>query len=262
MVNRTLTCIKKIKTHMLEKDICLEEFYMNKIKRMAIAFFSLFFLATNITGTEVFATEDVTSGQYIILIDPGHGGIDGGAVSKTGTLEKDINLQISLKLKEKLQNQKYKIFMTREADEGLYDKGRTVREKKVQDLNKRVKMKEETGCNIFISIHQNMFPQAKYKGSQVWYASNEDSKLLAEITQESLQTNVDQTNKRQCKPAGNMYKILRNDDKCSSIIVECGFMSNYEEEQLLKNDAYQQKIVDAIVKAVDKYAETKNLKKN
>lgn len=246
---------------MLKRDICVEEFYMINIKKIALTFMCVIFIGFNVMSVQVWATEN-DANSPIILIDPGHGGIDGGAVSKSGTLEKDINLQISLKIKDKLQKQKYNTFLTREVDEGLYDKGKTVREKKIQDLNKRVKMKEETGCNIFISIHQNMFPQGKYKGSQVWYASNDDSKILAEITQESFINNLDSTNKRQCKPAGNMYKILRNEEKCASIIIECGFISNFEEEQLLKSDEYQQKIADAVLKAVDKYTQEKNLKKN
>ena len=117
----------------------------------------------------------IDNSEKIILIDPGHGGIDGGAKSKSGTIEKDINLQISLKLRDSLKEKGYKVYMTRECDEGLYQKGTTVREKKREDLNKRVEMKKETECDIFISIHQNMFPQSKCYGAQVWYASNDNN---------------------------------------------------------------------------------------
>ncbi|MEG0133682.1 MAG: N-acetylmuramoyl-L-alanine amidase, partial [Clostridium sp.] len=106
--------------------------------------------------------------QKIILIDPGHGGFDGGAQSKVGTIEKDINLEISKKLKVDLENKGYKVVMTREGDDGLYNKGTTIKEKKREDLKKRCDMKKETNCDIFISIHQNMFAQSKCFGAQVW----------------------------------------------------------------------------------------------
>ena len=125
------------------------------------------------------AAEDEKDSSHVILIDAGHGGIDGGAKSKQGTVEKDINLSIALKLKEALSQSGYKVYLTREEDTQL-DK------KKVNDLAARCKMKKDTNCDIFISIHQNMFPQAKCFGAQVWYASNDDSKVLAEEVQSSL----------------------------------------------------------------------------
>lgn len=188
-----------------------------------------------------------------ILIDPGHGGVDGGAVAKDGTQEKDINLQISLKLRDELKKENYNVIMTREKDEGLYDLGKSIKEKKVQDLTKRSKMQDETNCDVFISIHQNMFPQEKYKGAQVWYASNDKSKKLAEVIQSVLKSDIDESNNRMAKPAKNMYKILRGEKKCACIIVECGFMSNIEEEKKLKDDKYQQKIAETIKKGVEEY---------
>lgn len=188
-----------------------------------------------------------------ILVDAGHGGIDGGAVAKDGTQEKDINLEIALKLRDELKKNNYNVIMTRDSDTGLYDMGKTVREKKVQDLTKRANMQDETNCDIFISIHQNMFPQSKYTGAQVWYASNDQSKVLADMMQGTLKEEVDPKNNRLAKPAKNMYKILRGEKKCACIIVECGFMSNYEEEQNLKSDEYQQKIAEAINKGIDNF---------
>lgn len=188
--------------------------------------------------------------QHIILIDPGHGGIDGGAKSKNGTIEKDINLVIAKKLKGELEASNNLVYMTREADSQLDSR-------KVKDLNARCQMKKDTKCDIFISIHQNMFPQANCFGAQVWYASNDDSKALAENIQMALKEIADNKNKRVSKAAKEQYRILRDGYAGACVLVECGFLSNYEEEQKLKSDEYQEKVVKGIVAGVNKYFEFK-----
>lgn len=188
----------------------------------------------------------------VILIDPGHGGIDGGAVSKNGTVEKNINLQISKKIKTALTNLGYQVIMTREEDFGLYDDSGTIRNKKIQDLNNRIKMINLSGANVFISIHMNMFPESKYYGAQVWYSGREESRALAHIIQEGLRADLDNGNNRLEKAANNSYKILRESD-IVSVIVECGFLSNYKEEQLLQNEEYQNKIAISIAASVDRF---------
>lgn len=223
-----------------------------KFKKQIICFMTIALLFISTVNSYAYERKD-TDEKKVVLIDPGHGGFDGGAQSKTGTIEKEINLAIALKLKGNLEAKGYKVVMTRDNDDGLYDKGKTVKNKKVQDLTRRVELKKETKCDIFVSIHQNMFPQGKYKGAQVWYASNEKSKKLAEQLQESLKSNVDPNNNRVCKPAGEQYKILRDDYEGASVIIECGFLSNYEEEQNLKNDKYQEKLAETIGLGIDKY---------
>lgn len=197
----------------------------------------------------------IDNSDKVILIDPGHGGIDGGAKSKTGTIEKDINLQISLKLRDNLEEKGYKVYMTRDNDEGLYEKGNTVKEKKREDLNRRVEMKKETECDIFVSIHQNIFPQSKCYGAQVWYASNENSYNLATVVQESIKQTVKDNNKRVAKPAAEAYLILRDKHEGASILVECGFLSNPDEESRLKSEDHQNLIVEGISDGIDKYFE-------
>jgi N-acetylmuramoyl-L-alanine amidase len=189
----------------------------------------------------------------VILIDPGHGGIDGGAQSKNGTIEKDINLQISLKLKENLINKGYTVYMTRDIDEGLYQKGTTIREKKRDDLKRRTEMKVETNCDIFVSIHQNMFAQSKCYGAQVWYAANDKSSSLANVVQDSLKETIKDNNKRVAKPAGEAYLILRDKFDGASVLVECGFLSNPEEEARLKSEEHQNLIVEGISLGIDRY---------
>jgi len=192
----------------------------------------------------------------VILIDPGHGGFDGGAVSKKGTLEKDINLNISIKLRDLLQEYGYIVIMSRDKDRGLYSNEKaSIFQRKYEDLNNRCILKRDSNCHIFISIHQNFFPESKYYGAQVWYSNCEKSELLAKLIQKNLRLDLDKDNKRQCKRAVKDYKILRCHPEIPSVIVECGFLSNPEEEKKLKDEGYQQKIAESIAKSVNEYFE-------
>lgn len=210
-----------------------------KVRRIIVAVF----IALLMIKVPVMA-EEVSKG--IVLIDAGHGGIDGGAQSKNGTIEKDINLQISKRLKERLEKEGYKVYMTREEDKELSPK-------KVKDLEARCKMKIETKCDVFISIHQNKFNSEKCFGAQVWYASNEKSMKLAKYVQDSLKEGVKDNNKRVEKAAKEQYKILRDKYDGACLIVECGFLSNNEEEQRLKSESHQNQIVDGITIGINKY---------
>ena len=220
------------------------------MRKVIVAIITCLLIITYIVPVNTFA---IDNSDKVILIDPGHGGIDGGAQSKAGTIEKDINLQIALKLRDNLEEKGYMVYMTRDEDEGLYQKGNTVREKKREDLNRRVEMKKETECDIFISIHQNMFPQSKCYGAQVWYASNDNSYNLATVVQDSIKESVKDNNKRVAKPAAEAYLILRDKYEGASILVECGFLSNPDEEAKLKSDEHQNLIVEGISVGIDKY---------
>lgn len=202
----------------------------------------------------IFSSVAFASTDKVILIDAGHGGVDGGAVSKSGIIEKDINLQISLILKEKLEKEGYKVFMTRETDTGLYTEGKTIREKKREDLANRVKMKTSTGAQVFISIHQNMFPEAKYSGTQVWYSPNSnDSKHFASIIQKAAKEKLGQETKREAKDAKTQFRVLRNSPNAAAVIVECGFLSNIEECEKLETREYQEKFAQVLKESVDDY---------
>jgi N-acetylmuramoyl-L-alanine amidase len=167
--------------------------------------------------------------------------------------EKDINLLISLKVKELLQKEGYTVIMTRDIDKGLYTESGTIRKKKIEDLNNRLKMKIDSGCDMFLSIHLNYFPEPKYYGAQVWYGDNEESKKFASVLQQNLREYLDKDNKRMEKPAHNSYKILKNNGKMAAVIAECGFLTNINEEAKLKDDKYQQKIAEAMVNAINIY---------
>ncbi|MDO5353030.1 MAG: N-acetylmuramoyl-L-alanine amidase CwlD, partial [Clostridium perfringens] len=175
------------------------------------------------------------------------------AKSENGVIEKDINLSISLKTKAALESKGYKVIMTRSEDVGLYTEGKKVREKKIEDLGNRVKIKKENKCDAFISIHQNMFPQKNCKGAQVWSANNEPSQKLGRIIQQKFKEEVDQNNKREAKVAKKEYKILNDGYEGASVIVECGFLSNPEECELLGKEDYQNKIANTLANAIDEY---------
>ena len=215
-----------------------------KLYRAVLSIF-IVFLMFIMPNTTVRADEEC---KGIILIDAGHGGSDGGAKGKTGTIEKDINLEISKKLKEKLSDEGYKVFLTREDDTELA-------KTKVADLDARCKMKKETNCDVFISIHQNKFNSERCFGAQVWYADNEKSNTIADLIQDSLKEKTEDNNKRIAKAAKKQYRILRDGYDGACVIVECGFLSNGAEEKRLKTDEHQNKIVDGIVCGVNKYFE-------
>ena len=221
---------------------------MKKIMKI-VSIMMISFLVLNISFLKVNAEEN----NKVIVIDPGHGGIDGGAKSENGVIEKDINLSISLKTKAALESKGYKVIMTRSEDVGLYTEGKKVREKKIEDLGNRVKIKKENKCDAFISIHQNMFPQKNCKGAQVWSANNEPSQKLGKIIQQKFKEEVDQNDKREAKVAKKEYKISNDGYEGASVIVECGFLSNPEECELLGKEDYQNKIANTLANAIDEY---------
>ena len=192
-----------------------------------------------------------------IVIDPGHGGKDGGASGVTGTVEKDINLAISQKLQGYIETNGDVCLMTRESDTGLYEASST-KWVKSKDLKKRKEIINSSNGDVFVSIHLNSFPQQQYYGAQVFYQTeNEQSKLLAECVQSQMVSVLDPDNKRVAK-ASDTYYILKN-NPMPSIIVECGFLSNPREEKLLQDEEYQNKIAYAIYTGILKYLEGSKL---
>lgn len=193
-----------------------------------------------------------------VVIDAGHGGRDPGAIGKTGTSEDKINLAIALKLRQFIELSGGTAIMTREDDQGLYSQDKPkVGTRKNEDLKIRRAIINASNAHIYISIHLNSFSQSQYYGAQTFYnSSNKDSKLLAEAIQEELRTIIDRDNKRQVKPKDDVY-ILK-DNSIPGALVECGFLSNYEEEQLLKDDKYQHKLAWAIFCGIEKYMANEN----
>lgn len=185
-----------------------------------------------------------------ITIDAGHGGSDPGKIGINHAKEKDINLVIAKKLKEVLAANGVKVIMTRESDHGLYSDD-TIN-KKVEDMQKRCQIISDSDSLFTISIHQNSYPTSDIRGAQVfYYGQSEKGKLLAEALQHSLVTLVDPDNHRQAK-ANESYYLLKK-TPTPTVIVECGFLSNPEEADLLLQDEYQDKIVAAIYSGIQTY---------
>ena len=187
-----------------------------------------------------------------VVIDAGHGGEDGGAVSADGTLESTINLQIALRVRDLLTFCGVRTRMIRETDTAVYTPGSgTVAEKKRSDLQNRVRTVNETPGALLLSIHQNFFPQTKYHGAQVFYAPTDGSDVLAARVQETLRAAAQPENGRRCKPAESVY--LMQNITCTGILVECGFLSNAQEAARLREAGWQKKLTTAICGALCGY---------
>lgn len=191
--------------------------------------------------------------QCTIVIDAGHGGFDPGKVGVNEVLEKDINLSIAKILQGYLTYSGANVIMTREDDNGLYDEGSS--NKKRQDMNRRKEIINSSNADILVSIHQNSFSQSKYKGAQVfYYHSSEEGKRLAQHIQEQIKIFVDEDNNRKIKSSNSYYMLKQTN--IPGVIVECGFLSNYEEAELLSTEEYQDKIAWAIYIGILKYLQS------
>ena len=230
-----------------------------KLKVLLYCFFVLFIaliFAVSYSAGVTVLSQSVSS--PVIIIDAGHGGEDGGTQTVDGTLEKDINLKISQKLEKILNDNGYKTVMVRDSDKLIYDDNcTTVRTKKSSDIHNRLAiMSKYTDC-IFVSIHQNYFTQSKYSGAQVFYRpEHEQSRMLAEIIQKSIVSTIQNDNTRQIKACTSDVYLIHN-AVSTAVMVECGFLSNPDEAERLKNDAYQQKMAQAIAQGLKNYLNTK-----
>lgn len=190
-----------------------------------------------------------------VLIDAGHGGVDGGAVSPVdGTVEKELNLDVAAKTRDFMRLMGFRVQMTRESDISIHDEGAsTIRQKKVSDIKNRLKMLNEGDAEFLISIHMNIFGIKKYSGTQVFYGGgNAQSQTLAESVQSNVKTLLQPDNARVVKESTKSIYLLYNAKK-PAVMVECGFLSNAEELQKLKSADYRQQLAAAIVKGAADY---------
>lgn len=178
--------------------------------------------------------------NFCFIIDPGHGGVDGGATSCTGVLESELNLQIALRLNDLLHFLGYSTKMVRTEDISVYTEGETIAQKKVSDLKERVRICNETEGAVLLSIHQNNFPDAQYSGAQVFYPKEESSKAFAKQLQDEMIRTLNPSSRRSVKQAQGVY--LMEHISCPGVLIECGFLSNPEEEAKLRSENYQKKL--------------------
>lgn len=229
-------------------------FFVMLMFLLAIKFCTVF------TQNKVFVFTE-KSEEFTVVIDPGHGGFDGGAVAKDGTSEKDINLAIALELRELLKEYPVKVIMTRESDESLDAGEERVKEKKQSDLKKRKEIIEEAKANLTISIHLNSYTSDEsVYGAQVFYPKGEQkrtgeidnvkiSEEYAQSVQKSLESNISDGRERKAMGKNDTY-LFRN-IKTPMILVECGFLSNMEECNKLKKAEYQGLLAKSIWEGIN-----------
>lgn len=180
----------------------------------------------------------------VIVLDPGHGGSDGGTQSAAGVLESHLNLEISQRVYDLLGLAGIDRVMTRQTDTSLDTGGETVRQRKQSDLRNRVRLVNERENAILVSIHQNYFDQSRYSGPQVFYAQTRGSEALAQQMQTALNTFLAPESGRSHKPAQGIYLMERIERP--GILIECGFLSNEQEAQRLADATYQKRLACVI----------------
>ena len=190
--------------------------------------------------------------KWIVVIDAGHGGNDPGKIGVDDSVEKELNLIIAKKVQKLLEQQDVEVVMTRESDAGLYEEQTS--NKKVQDMKNRCTLINETHPDCVVSIHQNSYHEEYVTGAQVfYYGTSQEGKRLAETLQEKLVSYVDPENHRQAK-ANESYYLLKKTG-APIVIVECGFLSNWEEAKKLQEDSYQNEIAWAVSMGILSYLE-------
>lgn len=183
--------------------------------------------------------------QHCIVIDAGHGGIDGGATSCTGVLESQLNLEIARRVNDLFCLMGYDTVMIRQTDESVYTEGSTIAAQKISDLKERVRITNSAENAVLISIHQNTFSDSRYYGAQVFYAPTDGSDRLAKGIQQSLVSQLHPESNRKPKKADSIYFLQHID--CPGVLIECGFISNPQEEAKLRDAVYQKKLAAVIV---------------
>ncbi|NLL73886.1 MAG: N-acetylmuramoyl-L-alanine amidase [Clostridiales bacterium] len=231
---------------------------------MSKKYFNIFFLLLIILARILCSEQSVKvmrnmffeSGDFkvgsniIIVIDPGHGGRDPGMVGVNDSLEKDINLDIALRLRDLLEQSDIKVIMTREVDEGLYSESDS--NKKRADLRKRIEIINSSNAIFAISIHQNSYSDESIKGAQVFYhGESKEGRDLALILQEQLKETIKDGNHRKAKSNSSYYMLKHTN--CPLVIIECGYLSNWREAKLLIEEEYQEKVAWAIHMGIMKY---------
>lgn len=230
--------------------------YIKKRYLIIIVIVTLLILLTLIIKTRKPETKQVfylPITNKIIAIDPGHGGPDPGKVSRNGTKEDELNLKIALNIKRLIEQSGGIVIMTRENEEGLHShSAKTLREMKREDLHRRKEIVDENDSQIFVSIHLNSFTQPNYHGAQAFYKKDSpESEKLALIIQDGLKNILDTNNHRQPQDRDDIF--LLNEIEIPSVLIECGFLSNEREEQLLIDELYQEKIAWSIYIGIMNY---------
>lgn len=229
------------------------------INRKRMYFIFLFILISVISyslsfnNKKTISTVSLPVTNKVIVIDAGHGYPDEGAESANGITESQINLNITKKVQNLLEQSGCTVVLTRSDENGIYNaESKTIREMKISDIKNRVKIGNESSANAFISIHLNKIPQSQYYGWQTFFRANDNkSEELAKSLQEELNASIQRENKREALKIDGKYII--DHVEIPTAIIECGFLSNPEEEKLLQEDAYQNRLAWGIYNGIMDY---------
>lgn len=207
---------------------------------------------------------NVFSGELTgrIVVDGGHGLPDGGAIGANGTIESTLNIKIAKLVQKSLSKKGYSVIMTRTGEDAITGESETISARKKSDMHKRLKIINSSKADMFVSIHMNKFPDSRYRGAQVLYSGNfGESALLAGMLQKELHSLPDNKSKRTHLKAPDGIFLLKN-AQIPAVIVECGFLSNYDEEKLLNTAEYQKQLAKAIVRGIESYYERNGKNEN
>ena len=223
------------------------------------ALISLVFIIQT-THFEVPLTSANTSAKssLTIVLDAGHGGEDGGCEAN-GLVEKDLNLDITLRIAALLREQGVNVVLTRETDELLYDKNSDYEgKKKYQDVRRRLEIAQNQENPVLVSIHMNYFAQTQYSGLQVWFSkADAKSRILANLIQSNVKNSLQSANKRNIKEATSSIFLLDN-ATFPAILIECGFLSNVNEARALGDENYRHKLANIIFQSIMTYISHNN----
>lgn len=227
------------------------------MKKALFVFFSVFLIASILILNEIkiaSTSQLIKNVLPVIIIDAGHGGEDGGAVGTDGTNEKEINLEIALKLNDILTVMGFETRMVRTTDISIHNQGAdTIRERKATDIRNRTAIMDEYENCLYVSIHQNKYEDSRIWGAQTFYSPNDEaSKTLAQFIQTSIASGLQPDNKRMIKESGTSIYVLYNATK-PAVMVECGFISNPNELSQLKTEEYQSKMAFSIMSGIINY---------
>lgn len=215
---------------------------------LSIVLIFLFSFGVSFGVFKVVEANNSPSINYTIVLDAGHGGRDAGCTGNSGVKESDLSLAITRKLQKYLVDFGFEVIMTRENQDGLYDKN--AKNFKLSDMEHREEIIKNSKPNMLISIHLNAFPSEKEKGAQCFYEeSNIESIKLSNLIQQQLKSNI--PNARENANKGDYFILKTSNTACS--LVECGFLSNKEEEEMLLTESHQQKLAYAIFCGIISY---------
>lgn len=224
---------------------------------LSIVFAILIYSISSNTFSKTQLASSTPVSSHTIILDAGHGSPDGGATGEDGSVESDLNLNIVLKLQNLLESSNCTVILTRSDKNGIYKAdSSTIRQKKVSDMKNRVDIANNSNAEMFVSIHMNKLEQTQYSGWQTFYKNDdEDSKKIAETIQLSLNNFLKKENSRTIKSISGIY--LTKNVEIPLVLVECGFLSNVEENKLLQTDSYQNELAWSIYIGIMDYLNSK-----